>query len=311
MTENPTNHHADEIHAVIELLAQESSYKAMCHRQSHDLSMPSVKKLKQIVELCREVFFPGYFGPSPSQPQNMRYYMGVSIEKLLDLLRNEIFAGLCFACKGGEGVDLKERKNKATQIAVDFIKYLPRLREILTDDVQAAYEGDPAAASTGEVILAYPAVKAISNYRIANFLHSREVPIIPRVLTELAHSETGIDIHPRASIGRRFSIDHGTGVVIGATSIIGNNVKLYQGVTLGAKSFPLDADGNPIKGIPRHPIIEDNVIIYSQATILGRVTVGENSIIGGNVWITTDIPANSKIVQFKAKELELLNGSGI
>ena len=137
------------------------------------------------------------------------------------------------------------------------------------------------------------------------------VPVIPRVISEMAHSETGIDIHPRAQIGEFFTIDHGTGVVIGATSVIGNNVKLYQGVTLGAKSFPLDDQGNPIKGIPRHPIIEDNVIIYAQATILGRITIGANSVIGGNVWITANVAPNSKIVQFKAKEMDLVDGSGI
>ena len=169
-------------------------------------------------------------------------------------------------------------------------------------DVEAAYNGDPAAESYGEVIFCYPAIKAISNYRIAHELLELGVPLIPRIITEMAHSETGIDIHPAAKIGSYFTIDHGTGVVIGATSIIGNNVKLYQGVTLGAKSFPLDADGKPIKGIPRHPILEDNVIVYSNATILGRITIGRDATVGGNIWVTENVPAGARIVQTKAKK---------
>ena len=171
-----------------------------------------------------------------------------------------------------------------------------------SEDVEAAYNGDPAAESYGEVIFCYPAIKAISNYRIAHELLELGVPLIPRIITEMAHSETGIDIHPAAKIGSYFTIDHGTGVVIGATSIIGNNVKLYQGVTLGAKSFPLDADGKPIKGIPRHPILEDNVIVYSNATILGRITIGHDATVGGNIWVTENVPAGARIVQTKAKK---------
>ncbi|MFA6812876.1 MAG: serine acetyltransferase, partial [Bacteroidaceae bacterium] len=157
------------------------------------------------------------------------------------------------------------------------------------------YNGDPAAQSYGEVICCYPAIKAISNYRIAHKLLELGVPLIPRIITEIGHSETGIDIHPGAIIGNHFAIDHGTGVVIGATSIIGNNVKIYQGVTLGARSFPLDTEGKPIKGIPRHPILEDNVIVYSNATILGRITIGHDAIVSGNIWVTEDIPAEAKV----------------
>ena len=163
------------------------------------------------------------------------------------------------------------QREEAASIAARFISHLPELRRILATDVEAAYNGDPAAHSFGEVISCYPAIRAISNYRIAHELLVLGVPLIPRIITEMAHSETGIDIHPGAAIGGYFTIDHGTGVVIGETCIIGKNVKLYQGVTLGAKSFPLDQDGKPIKGIPRHPILEDNVIVYSNATILGRI----------------------------------------
>ena len=184
-------------------------------------------------------------------------------------------------------------------MATQFISKLPEIRRILATDVEAAYYGDPAATCFGEIISCYPAIRAISNYRIAHELLLLGVPLIPRILTEMAHSETGIDIHPGAQIGHHFTIDHGTGVVIGATCIIGNHVKLYQGVTLGAKSFPLDEEGNPIKGIPRHPILEDDVIVYSNATILGRVTIGKGATIGGNIWLTEDVPAGARIVQHK------------
>ena len=161
-------------------------------------------------------------------------------------------------------------------------------------DVEAAYNGDPAAENYGEIISCYPVIKALVNYRIAHELLVLGVPLIPRIISEMAHSETGIDIHPGAQIGHHFTIDHGTGVVIGATCIIGNNVKLYQGVTLGAKSFPLDAQGNPIKGIARHPILEDNVVVYSNATILGRITIGRGSIVGANIWVTEDMEPESR-----------------
>ena len=171
---------------------------------------------------------------------------------------------------------------------------MPEIREILATDIDATYDGDPAAESRGEIISCYPVMRALTNYRIAHELLIIGVPLIPRMITEMAHSETGIDIHPAASIGKHFTIDHGTGVVIGATCIIGNNVKLYQGVTLGAKSFPLDENGNPIKGIPRHPILEDDVVVYSNATILGRVTIGKGCVVGANIWITEDMEPQTK-----------------
>ena len=183
----------------------------------------------------------------------------------------------------------------------EFIKRLPELRRILATDVEAAYNGDPAAESYGEIISCYPVIKAVTNYRIAHELLLLGVPLIPRIITEMAHSETGIDIHPGAQIGHHFTIDHGTGVVIGATCIIGNNVKLYQGVTLGAKSFPLDEKGNPMKGIARHPILEDNVIVYSNATILGRITIAKGTVIGGNVWVTESTKPGEQLVQAKKR----------
>nr|MCR5314085.1 serine acetyltransferase [Bacteroidaceae bacterium] len=192
---------------------------------------------------------------------------------------------------------LNEQKRIAQNRAERFIAKLPEIRRKLATDVIAAYNGDPAAKSYGEIISCYPIIKAITNFRIAHELLLLEVPLIPRMLTEMAHSETGIDIHPGATIGNYFTIDHGTGVVIGETCIIGNNVKLYQGVTLGAKSFPCDEEGNPIKGIPRHPILEDDVIVYSNASILGRITIGRGATIGGNIWVTQDVPAGTFISQ--------------
>ena len=182
-------------------------------------------------------------------------------------------------------------REKAKALSLEALSELPRVRELVYSDIHAAYDGDPAAASYEEIVLSYPSLAAVCGYRLAHILYALEIPLLPRIMTEHAHRRTGIDIHPGAKIGERFFIDHGTGVVIGETCVIGNNVKLYQGVTLGAKSFPLDEHGNPIKGIKRHPNIEDNVIIYANATILGNVTIGHDSVIGGNVWLTKSVPS--------------------
>jgi len=218
------------------------------------------------------------------------------MEKLAEILCEQILSGICFG-EDEKDEDLGEKRRKSQEIANTFISRLPQMRQLLTSDIEAAYYGDPAAKNFAEIILCYPAIKAISNYRIAHELLTFGVPLIPRMISEMAHSETGIDIHPGATIGSYFTIDHGTGVVIGETTIIGDHVKIYQGVTLGAKSFELDEFGNPVKNVPRHPIIEDNVIIYSNATILGRITIGEGAVIGGNVWVTTDIEKGAKVVQ--------------
>ena len=242
----------------------------------------------------------GYFGNSTVNSRTLPYHIGVNIEQLFEQLTGQILAALCLADDNGDTSCCTDAlREDAARKAADFISALPRLRALLATDVEAAYNGDPAARSFGEVISCYPCIRAISNYRIAHELLVLGVPLIPRIITEMAHSETGIDIHPGAQIGSYFTIDHGTGVVIGETCIIGNNVKLYQGVTLGAKSFPLDKDGNPIKGIPRHPILEDDVIVYSNATILGRITVGRGATVGGNIWVTEDVPAGARIVQRK------------
>ena len=201
-------------------------------------------------------------------------------------------------------------KPSARDLALQLIDALPEIKRLLYTDVQAMFDNDPAAINYGEIIFSYPVTKAMIHYRIAHKLHELQVPVIPRIITELAHSETGIDIHPGAQIGEYFAIDHGTGVVIGETCIIGSHVTLYQGVTLGSKSFKKDADGNMLN-IPRHPLIEDNVTIYSNASILGRITIGHDSVIGGNIWVTHDVAPNSRVQQSKAVERHFEGGLGI
>lgn len=299
------------ISRTIDKLSDPETFNVVCHEHRFGEPLPSIEKLNKIIHLIREILFPGYFGHTSLRPDATRHYMGVYIDELHELLNEEILAGLCFECTEEKKERVTENAFRAEKMAVDFIEFLPEIRRKLVNDVKATFLGDPAAISHGEVIFSYPAIRAVTNYRVAHHLHELEVPLIPRFISEMAHSETGIDIHPKAKIGESFTIDHGTGIVIGSTCIIGNNVKIYQGVTLGAKSFPLDKDGNPIKGIPRHPIVEDNVIIYAGATILGRITIGSNSIIGGNVWITRDIEPNSRIVQSKPNDRFFTDGAGI
>lgn len=286
----------------VDELSESESYKGLFHQHKDGEPLPSARALCEVIELARSILFPGYYGNSTVNSRTIKYHIGVNIEKIFDLLCEQILAGLCFRNDEEHSTHMEVCREEAANLAAQFISRLPGLRQVLATDVEAAYNGDPAAESFGEVIFCYPAIKAISNYRIAHELMTLGVPLIPRIITEMAHSETGIDIHPAAKIGSHFTIDHGTGVVIGATSIIGNNVKLYQGVTLGAKSFPLESDGKPIKGIPRHPILEDDVIVYSNATILGRITIGSGATIGGNIWVTGDVPKGARIVQTKAKK---------
>ncbi len=283
----------------VDKLSEPASYKDLFHQHHEGIPLPSGEILCEIVGIARSVIFPGYYGNSCVNVHTLKYHLGVNVERLHDLLVGQIRAGLAFdrhAVVTGLP-DEHSIEEESCRIATGFIARLPEIRRMLATDVVAAYNGDPAAKSYGEIISCYPVIKTLTNYRIAHELLVLGVPLIPRILTEMAHSETGIDIHPGAKIGEYFTIDHGTGVVIGETCIIGNNVKLYQGVTLGAKSFPLDEDGNPIKGIARHPILEDNVIVYSNATILGRITIGRGATIGGNIWITEDVPAEGRVVQ--------------
>ena len=255
----------------------------------HQKPSPSVTALREIMTLLRKVIFPGFFGTEQeAQTDSIQYYTGVYLEQAYDLLQEQIYNGLCF-----EVERCCDSKDRASEIAIAFINKVPHIKYLLSTDVKAILDGDPAAKSPSEIIFCYPAIHAI--------LYQRGVPVIPRIITEMAHSDTGIDIHPGAQIGEYFSIDHGTGVVIGQTAIIGNHVRLYQGVTLGAKSFTLDEEGLPLD-VPRHPIIEDYVTIYSNASILGRITIGHGSVIGGNIWLTHSVPPNSKVLQTRAVE---------
>jgi len=281
----------------VDELSSKESLKGLFHQHREGYPLPSSKALEEIIELARAILFPGYFGKSTVNIRTIRYHIGVNVERLHKLLTDQILAGLCFHnTENSEDCEstFKSKSNNAEFIATELIGKLPQIRKILATDVTAAYNGDPAANNFSEIISCYPVIKALTNYRLAHELVLMGVPLIPRIMTEMAHSETGIDINPEAKIGHHFTIDHGTGVVIGATCIIGNNVKLYQGVTLGAKSFPLDDKGNPIKGIPRHPILEDDVVVYSNATILGRITIGKGSIVGANIWVTEDMKPQTK-----------------
>ncbi len=297
--------------SAVKSLGDISSLSILYHKHRMGESMPSVDKLRVIVDKIRQIIFPGYYGEINLRNETLPYYIGVLIDEVFEMLSEQIYAGLCFDSKSEDIQDVSDKKDSAERIAIAFINGIAELRRVLITDVKAAYLADPAANSIGEVIFCYPGTRAISSYRIANSLVKLGVPIIPRMITELAHSETGIDINPEATIGEYFTIDHGTGVVIGSTSIVGNHVILYQGVTLGAKNFPLDKNGNPVKGIPRHPIVEDNVVIYSNATILGRITIGHDSVIGGNVWVTKSLPPYSKALQTKSRHIDFADGSGI
>ncbi len=286
--------------ALVERLTTNSALNRLYHEHRDGHPLPSSKVLEEIVEIMRAIVFPGYFGKSNIILHSLEYPVGANLQTLRELLVDQVLAGLCFAQNGvsDEGdTCLCCLREKAEEITMKVLERLPELQEILATDVEAAYNGDPAADSYGEIISCYPVIRVLTSYRLAHELYVLGVPLIPRIITEIAHSETGIDIHPGAQIGHHFTIDHGTGVVIGATCIIGNNVKLYQGVTLGAKSFPLDENGNPIKGIPRHPILEDDVIVYSNATVLGRITIARGTVIGGNIWVTESTEPGEHIVQ--------------
>ena len=269
--------------------------------------LPSVAKLKEIIDLIRVLVFPGYFGSSVLRQATIPFSTGGNLEKLFELVFEQIFNVLNYINHESNGTKYRD---EAIETTLDFIKQLPEIRRLLATDVKATFDGDPAAKNFGEIIFAYPTIRALINYRVAHQLHVLNVPLIPRIISEQAHSETGIDIHPGAKIGEFFCIDHGTGVVIGETCIIGNHVKLFQGVTLGAKKFTLDESGNPLKDEPRHPILEDNVTIYSNASILGRITIGHDTIVGGNIWLTKSVKPHSKILQ-KGNESAFNDGSGI
>lgn len=289
------NNISNTINKAVGELSSADSLKGLFHQVHDNVPLPSNDALNELVQLTRCIIFPGYFGQSKITQDTIQYHIGVAVERFCRVLKKQIIAGLCFSLAKDDDFNIEATRQKAQEITEEMVCRLPAIRRILATDVEAAYNGDPAATSFGEIISCYPIIRTLTNYRLAHELHVLGVPLIPRMITELAHSETGVDIHPAAQIGHHFTIDHCTGTVIGATCIIGDNVKLYQGVTLGALSFPLDEDGNPIKGIPRHPILGNDVIVYSNATILGRITIGDRSVIGANTWVTKSIEPDSKI----------------
>ncbi len=262
-------------------------------------ALPSRQAVSEVVESLRAVLFPGHFGATDLAPASIRYYVGAQLDKLLVPLTEQVRRGLSLACAHPEattdgGCPVCDRQ--AMEATEALVGQLPAIRNVLETDLRAAYAYDPAAKYLDETLYCYPGILAITQHRIAHALHLLEVPLIPRIMSELAHAATGIDIHPSAHIGPSFFIDHGTGVVIGETCAIGARVRIYQGVTLGARGFPTDDDGQLVKGLPRHPIVEDDVVIYAGATILGRVTIGRGAVIGGNVWLTDSVPPGARVV---------------
>lgn len=274
-------------------LCKPSSLNGVSRKKS-GMPMPNVAVLREVMERLRAAIFPGYFGQSRFAPESLRYHLAANLDSIHRMLSDQLVAGLCFDC-ADEDEPCRGCAEEGHAAALDFMRQLPRIRRMLAGDARAAYEGDPAARSPGETIFCYPSITAMFHHRIAHELYRLKMPIIPRIIAEMAHSATGIDIHPGATIGDDFFIDHGTGVVIGETCVIGSGCRLYQGVTLGALSFPKNSDGTLAKGIPRHPILRDNVIVYAGATILGRITIGAGSVIGGNVWVTKDLPPGSRV----------------
>jgi serine O-acetyltransferase len=262
--------------------------------------MPSRETVWQVVEDLLRLCFPRALEHGDPTADELAQRTGARIRGVASRLRGEIAKGL--RCNDVVGVDCA---GKAAAAARELLESIPAIRDALALDVEAAFRGDPAARSRAEILLAYPGLQAIAVQRLAHVLYRADVPIVPRVMTEYAHSRTGIDIHPGAQIGRRFFIDHGTGVVIGESCTIGDDVKIYQGVTLGARSFPQDGEGRAIKGTKRHPDIEDAVTIYSGATILGPVRIGRGSVIGGNVWLVHDVPPDTRIVVRTPQQVHL------
>lgn len=252
-------------------------------------NLPVRSKILEILDLLTELIFPGYTGKRTVTKSNINYVVIDILYHVYTELTEQIERAYRHRCRM-EKCDSGDCRKMAEDAAQHLLTQLPKIREMLKGDVAAAFDGDPAAKSYEEIVISYPCITAIATYRISHELYLKDVPLIPRIMAECAHTRTGIDIHPGAKIGKNFFIDHGTGVVVGETTIIGNNVKIYQGTTLGALSFPKDERGKIIKGGKRHPTIEDNVTIYAEATILGDITIGKNTTIGGNVWVKQNVP---------------------
>lgn len=280
-------------------------------RNRHDRPprLPARKILVGVTEGLCAALFPNRLGSSELADEGVDHYVGHVLNTTLRELMVQIQHELHY--NSGLEVLSSEDRERSISITQDFAKRLPEIRKLLESDIKAAYEGDPAARNVDEVLVCYPGIMAIMHYRLAHVLHGLGVPLIARMISEIAHSVTGIEIHPGAQIAGSFFIDHGTGVVIGETAVIGQNVRLYQAVTLGAKRFPVDENGALVKGNLRHPIVEDDVVIYAGATILGRITIGRGSTIGGNVWLTRSVPPGSNISQAQMRHEVFEGGAGI
>ncbi|WMJ10060.1 serine O-acetyltransferase EpsC [Nitrosomonas sp. sh817] len=280
-------------------------------RNRHDRPprLPSRKILASVAEGLSAAMFPNRLGSAELADEGIDHYVG----HILNMTLRELMVQIQHELHYNSGLEILSDEDRAQSVAITqaLAKSLPEVRRLLESDIKAAYEGDPAARNIDEVLVCYPGITAITHYRLAHVLHELGVPLIARMISEIAHSVTGVEIHPGAQIGGSFFIDHGTGVVIGETAIIGHNVRLYQAVTLGAKRFPVDENGALVKGNLRHPIVEDDVVIYAGATILGRITIGRGSTIGGNVWLTRSVPPGSNITQAQTRHELFENGAGI
>lgn len=274
------------------------------HRRDKPPKLPSRKELQKILDGLGAVLFPNRLGLPDLNDEGIDYFVGHTLDTLLRELYKQVRRELQF-------IGVEDAYQQAVAITREFAKRLPEVRTLLDSDIQAAYEGDPAARSSDEVLVCYPGITAITHHRLAHILHQLGAPLVARIISEIAHSATGIDIHPGAQIGESFFIDHGTGVVIGETAVIGRHVRVYQAVTLGAKRFQKDEDGILVKGNARHPIVEDDVVIYAGATILGRITIGRGSTVGGNVWLTYSVPPGSNITQAHVRSELFQDGGGI
>ncbi len=310
-TEHTLKLDIDPIVDALRILRQQSLEQRQRDRRPPRL--PSRRILKEIVEGLATVLYPNRLGAGEQTGEGIDYYVGHTLDDKLRLLLRQIQRELQFSAEqaGEQHPDPEAIQKEAIRRVRAFVQQLPRIRQLLDSDLQAAYEGDPAAHSVDEVLVCYPGIAAMINHRLAHELYRLNLPLIARMIAEIAHSSTGIDIHPGAQIGPSFFIDHGTGVVIGETTIIGERVRLYQAVTLGAKRFPTDENGLLIKGNARHPIVENDVVIYAGATILGRITIGHGSTIGGNVWLTRSVPPDSNITQVQARQETFIHGAGI
>jgi serine O-acetyltransferase len=299
-----------ELHLLVDkIMNNYETFGGMDHLGGKDL--PSKEITIEVLQDLLAIFFPGYLGKHEITKANIRYFLGNTLASVQTRLTAEVEKSLKYICRKVQGCPHDVCHTRAQIVVKEFLEKIPELRSLVSGDIEAAYDGDPAAVSTEEVIISYPCVLAIATYRIAHELYLRGVPLIPRIMSEHVHSLTGIDIHPGARIGKNFFIDHGTGVVIGETAEIGDNVKIYQGVTLGALSFPKDEKGAIIRGTKRHPTVGNNVVIYSGATLLGPdAIVGDNVVIGGNVWITSQVASGTKITIAPPELKYKKNGKG-